>query len=164
MVVSNEVITRQSDTGPLLELFPPLPVPPRDATLGLFFPSLKLQGGSTIESAFLQVTAGASETTSVSAIVAADEDVNPQPINALSTRSLDQRASTAANIPWSPPNWERFELVSSPDLSGIFQELIDGGFETAGDVLLLVEHDEGSDASSRSIDIDPAVVVTYRAG
>jgi hypothetical protein len=106
-------------------------------TVGMRFAGVGILPGSSIRDAWLQLRADESHSGPVELLIqgqAADDPVT----FAGTVGNISDRPRTAAGAAWSPPPWTAGNVVDSPSLAAVVQEVVDRPGWTAGNALVLI--------------------------
>ena len=119
-------------------------------TVGVRFQGITIPQGATITHAYLRLISAGSYATGTCDVTLKGEDVdNSSVFSAGSANSnISGRTVTTASVSWGIPANSDRELVSSPDIASIIQEIVDRGGWSSGNALSIIV--TGSDSDIRN--------------
>lgn len=139
--------------------------------IGLRFATLDISKGATIAEATLMFTsvddASGPFLISVHGEASAASSTFSQDPDGAGTRGVTSRLETEASVTWrftADDDWEEGRVYTSPDLSGIVQEIVDlEAWEEGSPMTFILSSSDGeSHRRADSFDSDPAHAVTVR--
>jgi hypothetical protein len=126
-----------------------------DQLIGLRFPGLAVPQGSTIESAFVRLTADGSDSGATSLTLSAQAANNALAFTA-ATNDISSRMQTAASVDWSSVGaWTDGAQYDSPDIAALVQEVVNRPGWASGNALAIFVEGSGL-RTAYSYDGDPA--------
>ena len=153
-------------TGPLLDLYA------KDGAVqltGLRFQNLAIPQGAKIESAYVVMKAGLSDTAAAALRVQGEASDNAATFAAV-TGGLSSRAKTAAAVVWNPEAWAVGKIYQTANLAPVVQEVVSrGGWQSGNAVALFVGGSSGTGERAamgfgNPYGGPPELIVTYSAG
>jgi len=142
----------------------------RQQIIGLRFTALAIPAGATITSAYVQFTADEVSTGASSMAIRA-EAVDNAPTYTKTSNSVTSRATTAASVPWSPPDWPTVNAATTaqrtPDLSSLVQAVVSRPGWQGGNALALQISGTGrrtADAFDGGAAVAPLLHVEFTGG
>jgi len=138
--------------------------------VGLYFDNLNIPAGATINYARVSFASQKTETaTPVSVTIYGNAVANPQAFS-VGTWDIYNRALTTASVAWSNiPAWtigERSSDTETPDIKTIIQEIVDAGYYTQGDAIVILFKPGGGSVRRRGHDYNvtieaPTIEISY---
>lgn len=115
-----------------------------DRNIWLRFADVNIPQGATVTAATLSFVANTTSSNSVSLRIYGDDEDNPTvPTN---TSDYNGRPRTTAYVDWSTSStWTAGDVVSSPDITTVIQEIVDrGGFASGNAIQIFVQNNGGT--------------------
>ncbi len=133
--------------------------------VGLRYENVRIPQGATVTSATLSVTSASEHTNSVTYSIYGDSSADSLVANDFD--NLSSRSTTASTVTWTPGTWETGQSYTSPNLSGVLQDIVSNGSWCGGDALTLMISNGGDgrfiSAYEDSPSSAPTLTVTYDA-
>jgi hypothetical protein len=112
----------------------------RQQVVGLRFPGLAIPAGATVTNAYVQFTTDEVSTGAVSLTIRAEAADNA-PTYQSTSGNVTSRATTAASVAWSPPDWTTTGQAAAgqrtPNLAALVQAVVGRGGWAQGNALAL---------------------------
>ena len=111
-------------------------------TVGLRFSAVNVPNGASITAAHVQFVADEydSETTTLTLTA---EDVDSSAALTKADYDLSTRTRTAASISWAPDAWSTNDIVDTPDMSAMIQEVVGRGAWVEGNPMTIIVQGAG---------------------
>ena len=138
--------------------------------IGMRFQNLDIPAGVVITNAYIQFTVDEVADVATDLIIQA-QDTDDATTFSTTNADISSRATTSANVPWSPPAWNTVGEAGSdqqtPDLSAIVQEIVNRGGWNAGNDMVFIVSGSGkrvAESYDGSTTAAPTLTVEYING
>lgn len=122
---------------------------------GLYFENMAIAPGTTIQEAYLEFVARASDTAAVTATIRTDVGTFP-PAPFAGAANIGTRTGSTASVNWTFSNWTTGSTYRSPDIKTVIQELVNHPSWLSGYAVTLTMTATASQRRAHTLDSSPA--------